>query len=240
MHTRNPRGVTRSLQASRVGTRYLIEGQGTDGGGVRVWSCRVGNTAVESAISLCNKELEFVNSTVFLGITLDNRLQWCPHINHGVCSRIHPRWRSASQELSTTVTTITMTKTGTDGLAVLFKVQSVRVSGAKRLLSYREKLLKNPQHAEEHHELSQKHTITAIRGVNRRTYETGQCIQGLPSPSCKLSILRPVAAPALAAPSGLPRTMFGPFFFITPLTFVREDSATATSGDEVREATFEL
>ncbi|GBO99903.1 hypothetical protein EVAR_74276_1 [Eumeta japonica] len=28
-----------------------------------------------------NKELEFVNATVFLGITLDNRLQWCPHIS---------------------------------------------------------------------------------------------------------------------------------------------------------------
>ncbi|GBP59789.1 hypothetical protein EVAR_30058_1 [Eumeta japonica] len=28
-----------------------------------------------------NKELEFVNSTVFLGITLDNRLQWSPHIS---------------------------------------------------------------------------------------------------------------------------------------------------------------
>ncbi|GBP61640.1 Probable RNA-directed DNA polymerase from transposon BS [Eumeta japonica] len=31
-------------------------------------------------ISVRNKELEFVNSTVFLGITLDNRLQWGPHI----------------------------------------------------------------------------------------------------------------------------------------------------------------
>ncbi|GBP85783.1 Phosphatidylinositol 4-kinase beta [Eumeta japonica] len=28
-----------------------------------------------------NKELEFVNSTVFLGITLDDRLQWGPHIS---------------------------------------------------------------------------------------------------------------------------------------------------------------
>ncbi|GBP84139.1 Probable RNA-directed DNA polymerase from transposon BS [Eumeta japonica] len=32
-------------------------------------------------ISVRNKELEFVNSAVFLGITLDNRLQWGPHIN---------------------------------------------------------------------------------------------------------------------------------------------------------------
>ncbi|GBP16469.1 hypothetical protein EVAR_10043_1 [Eumeta japonica] len=32
-------------------------------------------------ISVRNKELEFVNSTVFLGITLDDRLQWGPHIN---------------------------------------------------------------------------------------------------------------------------------------------------------------
>ncbi|GBP07698.1 hypothetical protein EVAR_87328_1, partial [Eumeta japonica] len=31
-------------------------------------------------ISVRNKELEFVNSTVFLGITLDDRLQWGPHI----------------------------------------------------------------------------------------------------------------------------------------------------------------
>ncbi|GBP11946.1 hypothetical protein EVAR_72610_1 [Eumeta japonica] len=30
---------------------------------------------------LRNKELEFVNSTVFLGITLDDRLQWGPHIS---------------------------------------------------------------------------------------------------------------------------------------------------------------
>ncbi|GBP33098.1 hypothetical protein EVAR_18578_1 [Eumeta japonica] len=29
-----------------------------------------------------NKELEFVNSTVFLGITLDDRLQWGPHIKY--------------------------------------------------------------------------------------------------------------------------------------------------------------
>ncbi|GBP06697.1 Probable RNA-directed DNA polymerase from transposon BS [Eumeta japonica] len=33
------------------------------------------------SISVRNKELEFVNSTVFLGITLDNRLQWGPHIS---------------------------------------------------------------------------------------------------------------------------------------------------------------
>ncbi|GBP14679.1 Probable RNA-directed DNA polymerase from transposon BS [Eumeta japonica] len=32
-------------------------------------------------ISVRNKELEFVNSTVFLGITLDDRLQWGPHIS---------------------------------------------------------------------------------------------------------------------------------------------------------------
>ncbi|GBP51561.1 Probable chitinase 2 [Eumeta japonica] len=32
-------------------------------------------------ISVRNKELEFVNSTVFLVITLDNRLQWGPHIS---------------------------------------------------------------------------------------------------------------------------------------------------------------
>ncbi|GBP79058.1 hypothetical protein EVAR_59975_1 [Eumeta japonica] len=32
-------------------------------------------------ISVRNKELEFVNCTVFLGITLDNRLQWGPHIS---------------------------------------------------------------------------------------------------------------------------------------------------------------
>ncbi|GBP48457.1 Probable RNA-directed DNA polymerase from transposon BS [Eumeta japonica] len=32
-------------------------------------------------VSVRNKELEFVNSTVFLGITLDDRLQWGPHIS---------------------------------------------------------------------------------------------------------------------------------------------------------------
>ncbi|GBP65266.1 Probable RNA-directed DNA polymerase from transposon BS [Eumeta japonica] len=32
-------------------------------------------------VNVRNKELEFVNSTVFLGITLDNRLQWGPHIS---------------------------------------------------------------------------------------------------------------------------------------------------------------
>ncbi|GBP65121.1 hypothetical protein EVAR_29785_1 [Eumeta japonica] len=32
-------------------------------------------------ISVRNKELEFVNSTVFLGITLDDRLQWGPYIS---------------------------------------------------------------------------------------------------------------------------------------------------------------
>ncbi|GBP59081.1 Probable RNA-directed DNA polymerase from transposon BS [Eumeta japonica] len=32
-------------------------------------------------VNVRNKELEFVNSTVFLGITLDDRLQWGPHIN---------------------------------------------------------------------------------------------------------------------------------------------------------------
>ncbi|GBP53963.1 hypothetical protein EVAR_96642_1 [Eumeta japonica] len=31
-------------------------------------------------VNVRNKELEFVNSTVFLGITLDDRLQWGPHI----------------------------------------------------------------------------------------------------------------------------------------------------------------
>ncbi|GBP74307.1 hypothetical protein EVAR_42886_1 [Eumeta japonica] len=31
-------------------------------------------------IHVRNKELEFVNATVFLGITLNNRLQWGPHI----------------------------------------------------------------------------------------------------------------------------------------------------------------
>ncbi|GBP15890.1 Probable RNA-directed DNA polymerase from transposon BS [Eumeta japonica] len=42
-------------------------------------------------ISVRNKELEFVNSTVFLGITLDNRLQWGPHI-----SRLAKRLSSAA------------------------------------------------------------------------------------------------------------------------------------------------
>ncbi|GBP09493.1 hypothetical protein EVAR_76514_1 [Eumeta japonica] len=46
-----------------------------------------------------NKELEFVNSTVFLGITLDDRLQWGPHIISIMRQVIHhdpPRatWRS--------------------------------------------------------------------------------------------------------------------------------------------------
>ncbi|GBP30588.1 Melanization protease 1 [Eumeta japonica] len=34
----------------------------------------------ETVRLLCNEELEFVNATVFVGITLDNRLQWGPHI----------------------------------------------------------------------------------------------------------------------------------------------------------------
>ncbi|GBP48274.1 hypothetical protein EVAR_42994_1 [Eumeta japonica] len=33
-------------------------------------------------ISVRSKELEFVNSTVFLGITLDDRFQWGPHIKN--------------------------------------------------------------------------------------------------------------------------------------------------------------
>ncbi|GBP06692.1 Probable RNA-directed DNA polymerase from transposon BS [Eumeta japonica] len=37
-------------------------------------------------VNVRNKELEFVNSTVFLEITLDNRLQWGPHIS--MCYRI--------------------------------------------------------------------------------------------------------------------------------------------------------
>ncbi|GBP53767.1 hypothetical protein EVAR_84250_1 [Eumeta japonica] len=40
------------------------------------WSNRVQRVDV----NVRNKELEFVNSTVFLGITLDDRLQWGPHI----------------------------------------------------------------------------------------------------------------------------------------------------------------
>ncbi|GBP62988.1 Probable RNA-directed DNA polymerase from transposon BS [Eumeta japonica] len=32
-------------------------------------------------VNVRNKELEFVNSRVFLGITLDDRLQWGPHIS---------------------------------------------------------------------------------------------------------------------------------------------------------------
>ncbi|GBP34342.1 Ras-related protein Rab-21 [Eumeta japonica] len=39
-------------------------------------------------ISVRNKELEFVNSTVFLGINLDDRLQWGPHISVGKTSMV--------------------------------------------------------------------------------------------------------------------------------------------------------
>ncbi|GBP58571.1 Probable RNA-directed DNA polymerase from transposon BS [Eumeta japonica] len=39
------------------------------------------NTTLTKDTAVRNKELEFVNSAVFLGITLDNRLQWGPHIS---------------------------------------------------------------------------------------------------------------------------------------------------------------
>ncbi|GBP38547.1 hypothetical protein EVAR_96149_1 [Eumeta japonica] len=42
-------------------------------------------------ISVRNKELEFVNSTVFLGITLDDRLQWGPHIKAGRSRNLQAR-----------------------------------------------------------------------------------------------------------------------------------------------------
>ncbi|GBP32981.1 hypothetical protein EVAR_82818_1 [Eumeta japonica] len=42
-------------------------------------------------ILIRNEKLEFVDPTVFLGVTLDNKLQWCPHVRELVkrlrCSR---------------------------------------------------------------------------------------------------------------------------------------------------------
>ncbi|GBP00950.1 hypothetical protein EVAR_2257_1 [Eumeta japonica] len=42
-------------------------------------------------VNVRNKELEFVNSTVFLGITLDDRLQWGPHIKAGRSRNLQAR-----------------------------------------------------------------------------------------------------------------------------------------------------
>ncbi|GBP69793.1 hypothetical protein EVAR_51956_1 [Eumeta japonica] len=74
---------------------------------VRVWSGSFYQQAGawRSRRSVRNKELEFVNSTVFLGITLDDRLQWSPHISYklqvqGILRSRHalPGPRSALQE----------------------------------------------------------------------------------------------------------------------------------------------
>ncbi|GBP32717.1 hypothetical protein EVAR_16881_1 [Eumeta japonica] len=48
---------------------------------VALFACLLAVVSANSGFTLRNKELEFVNSTVFLGITLDDRLQWGPHIS---------------------------------------------------------------------------------------------------------------------------------------------------------------
>ncbi|GBP75789.1 Transmembrane protease serine 12 [Eumeta japonica] len=54
---------------------------GVTGRALDLLKSNLSNRVQRVDVNVRNQELEFVNSTVFLGITLDDRLQWGPHIS---------------------------------------------------------------------------------------------------------------------------------------------------------------